>query len=396
MSWRLTDPLATPSAPLPPTGILQRRATLSSTGHRAESFLSKKLRQLRRGRRIQDPAIPAAEEEEGAPAPRGVKPIVNTTEVLRTILPHVESESTSTDSPAGIFIPEFDSLAAYLISDESAKALWEREIKRLADVVENPDRALRFSEQSFLAEGSQRGHEKLSKLSLSIMIALSICSIDNECINMAYCPPLSSKKKLLRLMQQVGNQPQGETIEVDDHSNRQEDGPLNAVYCLIDYISAVLARLITQSATGDYWQNNLLGVLTKMTTKMKMLLLDLRANSSVALKYAEMALDSHEDAGGNATGDPEDEDDCDEVLRTLSVNTKEGLTSTEEADLVLYCANQSKFRSGIVTVLRYVLLSLRYLNRSGLPATAYDVCAVVYETGFEGFKVWKTSCLLSG
>lgn len=36
---------------------------------------------------------------------------------------------------------------------------------------------------------------------------------------------------------------------------------------------------------------------------------------------------------------------------------------------------------------KHILLSLRSLNRSGLPSTTYEMCAVAYEIGFEGFNV---------
>ncbi|KAL0944758.1 uncharacterized protein CTRU02_202645 [Colletotrichum truncatum] len=82
----------------------------------------------------------------------------------------------------------------------------------------------------------------------------------------------------------------------------------------------------------------------------------------------------------------DEEEECEEYMRIVEANEKEGTASYEEKQVAAHCVEQNKFRFGLNSALRDVLMSMRFINRSGLPATAFEICAVAYETGFEGFK----------
>lgn len=375
-SGKLGSRSATCSRPPPP-----RRPTRTDTSaepmlSRSSSFPSVKRRTReffgRNGRRQErvppvDPAVPTIEEEEGAPVPRGARVEGEVDDILQTLFQQKG-------------FPEFDSLGSYLAptEGEATRTLWQKEAERLLHFAKDPKILLRFSDQTFFKEGDEKGYNDLSRLSERIMGAISVCLLDNECINIEYCSKLSSRDKLSKLIQQVIV---GQTSEVETEDS------LEAMYSLIDYISAVLARLITQTAAGDYWQTNLLGVLAKHVTKIKILLLDMHTNVAIVVRASEAALDKSQSSGRVSLSALDDEEDCEEALRIINANRKEGLTSAEDAEVASYCVNQTKFRSGINQALRYILVSLRCLDRSGLPATEYEICAVVYETGFEGFKV---------
>lgn len=356
-----------------PPPILTRRASFPTAYPR---FFSRQFRRFARHSPV-DPSIPTIHEDEGAPAPRGARVEANAQTIRRTILPR---------KPSGqITFPEFDGLEAYLVPglEETAAKLWDDEINRLLDVVQHPERPLKFSNAAFVGKEGEQGYRDLSNLAQKIMTAMSICMLDNESIVVQHCSLLSSRERLKKLMAQVNmSLNAGEGGDVGG-----ANVALQATNALIDYISSVLARLITQTATGGYWQNNVLGVLVKRVVKMKVLLKDMHANGFTAISNGEAVFDSTRNTGGFDMSSLEDEEECEELLRMLNANTKEGLATAEEAELTQYCANQTKFRSGINATLRYILLSLRFLDRSGLPATAYEICAVVYETGFEGFKV---------
>jgi hypothetical protein len=98
-------------------------------------------------------------------------------------------------------------------------------------------------------------------------------------------------------------------------------------------------------------------------------------------------LEESQTSGGFSTSLGGEEEECEEALRIIDANIKDGLTSEEEAAVGPYCVNQNKFRSGINVAMKYILLLLRLMNRSRLPPTTYEMCVVVYEIGFEGFKV---------
>ena len=276
--------------------------------------------------------------------------------------------------------PEFDSLGPYLgLADEdTAPELWRSEAERLFHFAVNPSTLLRFSNQTFFKEANKKGYDDLSRLSEGIMFAIKICLLDNERISIKYLNKPSSRQKLLKLIRQVGvgQTPKGET-----------DDTLDAMYSLIDYISAVLARLITQTAVGGYWLNNLLGVLAKHVTKIKVLLLHMQENINISVEAGEATPEKYFGSGEGSAGDLEDEDDYGEALRIINADKKEGLKLERDAEVASYCVKQSMFRSGINEALEYILLSLRCPDRSWLPAPEFDICAVAYGAGFKGFKV---------
>jgi hypothetical protein len=326
-----------------------------------------------------DPFLESIQVEDGAPVDRGQPVKCSLEDILTTVLP--------CDGPVRRF-PQFDYLGSYIFMDDIHKAMWRMEAERLLDVVKNPDRPLRFNSDGFFKCGDEHGYRELSRLCQRILTSMSLCLLDNECINVEYCSRLSNRGKLSKLIDQA--RMAQTTSELDEHEHGHEqsnDKNLDAIYCLINYISAVLARLITQTSPGQYWQTNVLGVLIKNITKIKILLRDLHANASIAVRSGELALEESRSSAMLPYSTLDEEEECEEVLRMIEANEKEGLATVEEKEVALYCVNQNRFRSGVHSALRYILTALRFSNRSGLSPTTFEMCAVVYETGLEGFKV---------
>ncbi|KUI59792.1 hypothetical protein VP1G_07036 [Cytospora mali] len=235
----------------------------------------------------------------------------------------------------------------------------------------------------FFGEGTEEGYKDLARLAERILSALSLCLLDNECINVESCKPLANRDRLKKLIQQaqVSRMNSGEEGETGNQTNNKQD----AIFALVDYISAILARLLTQMATRKYWSDNVLAVLTQRVTKLKVLLLDMHANTLISCQAGEAALD-RTDISSRLPNGILDEEECEEVLRMIDLETKEGLTTTASAEVARYCVDQNRNRSGIDVAIRYILLSLRFQNRSGLDGTSFEICSMVSATGFEDFK----------
>ena len=75
---------------------------------------------------------------------------------------------------------------------------------------------------------------------------MSICMLDNESIIAKHCSLLSSRERLQKLIPQI----RMSLNAGESGGDGSADGTLQATNDLIDYISAVFARLITQTAIG--------------------------------------------------------------------------------------------------------------------------------------------------
>ena len=284
--------------------------------------------------------------------------------------------------------PEFDSLDAYHVDVTTAKGLRSDEAARLVKVVHDPTQPVLLGDSGFLTSlmGDDFGYELLSKISKNISTALSLCLLDNECINVRSCTRIANRERLQKLVMQahVAANMATPNMQIPEFSPKEL---LKVTFALIDYISAILARLVSQTASGSFWITNVIAILAARAAKMKYLLVNLGESANIAAEKGEDALEESQTSGGFSTSLDDEEEECEEALRIIDANTKDGLTSDEEAAVGSYCVNQNKYRSGINAAMKYILLSLRLLNRSVLPTTTYEMCVVVYEIGFEGFKV---------
>jgi len=127
-------------------------------------------------------------------------------------------------------------------------------------------------------------------------------------------------------------------------------------------------------------------VLVKLTIKLKVVLSDLTYSIGVATKEAARRLIGipKSPQGSETTADVLDENDFQELFRFVDKDVHEGLIGTQEAARLRYCGDQTKFWVGILTAVRYILLSLRYPKPQS-PMRGHEVCAVVYETGIRGY-----------
>ncbi|KAI5836795.1 hypothetical protein DFP73DRAFT_589437 [Morchella snyderi] len=333
---------------LPP--ILQRRSTLPSAQATARRFFRNRIHKTRNHPTLLAPAAVDQVQEEGIPTQRGAKITIDPYKVLQASCAHEKSTAP---------LPEYDNLSAYFVSEDTAKTFLQREIARLIAVVENPEGKLRFSNQKILKEGSRDAYKELSFLFKMVMQAVSIAILDNEVLDMKYGSGLSSYRNVSKHLGRVRS----------GHLEIPEEDYIEACFILVNYVTAILIRLITQSGSGDYWHNNLVGVLAKLTAKIKVLLMGLKHGAVASMMNAEAALEESGQSAGKED-EEEDEEDCEEII--LTQKTKEGKASPTGPAIALYCAHQAKFRSGPFTILNYILMSLQYLNRSGHPMTSYE------------------------
>ncbi|CZR66268.1 uncharacterized protein PAC_16169 [Phialocephala subalpina] len=354
--------------------MLSRAKTFPSAGKR----LSQLWRRRWRPHPV-DPAVGATLPQSNSDLPQRGLPVACLLEdIVEKLEPKIKRSKP---------YPEFDSLDAYHVDAKTAKGLRREEAARLVEVVKDPTQPVLLGDSGFLTSlmGDDDGYQQLSKISKNISTALSLCLLDNECINVKSCTRIANRERLQKLVKQAHV---AASIAVPDMQMPEphQHELLKTTFTLIDYISAILARLVSQTASGPFWVTNVTAILAARVAKMKYLLVNLGDSASTAAEKGEDALEESQASGGFSTSLEEEEEECEEALRIIDANTKDGLTSDEEAAVGSYCVEQNKYRSGINAAMKYILLSLRLMNRSALPPTTYEMCVVVYEIGFEGFK----------
>lgn len=290
---------------------------------------------------------------------------------------------------------ELDSLAGYGVDAKDAATLRTAEAERFLEIIQDPQRPIPMPligkrDLQSICVGDVC-YRRLSSMSQTIATALSLCLLDNECLNMQYCRPISSRERLEKYVQRavIAAREEAEATKNREEGEEEEEDPRESIFALVDYITAILARLISQTADGEFWLLNTLAALVARTAKIKFLLVDIVENAVVAANMGQEVLDysAEQDAYGDASKKADfDEEECEEALRIINANQKDGLASEQEASVASFCVNQNKYRSGLNSALRYTLNSLRFMNLSGLPATTYEMCLIVYDIGFEGFK----------
>ncbi|RSM05282.1 hypothetical protein CDV31_009680 [Fusarium ambrosium] len=284
--------------------------------------------------------------------------------------------------------PEFDSLEIYNVSRNTTKSLRKAEAERLRKVVQDPTTPVTMASCPYLEEmkTDSEGYRHLSLMSQTISTALSLCLLDNECVNAKFCARIANRERIDKLIQQARAASESEPVPPGVEGDDGMDKWLSAIFELVHYISAILARLISQTGDGKFWLENILATLVARTVKLKFLLVDIASNAQVSAANGQQTLEETKGVGGFSVTIGDDEEECEEALRIIDAQRKEGLSSDEEAEVAAFCVSQSKYQSGLNAALKYVLLSLRLSSLTGLPATTYEMCLIVYEIGFEGFK----------
>ncbi|KAI0383903.1 hypothetical protein F5Y04DRAFT_249960 [Hypomontagnella monticulosa] len=363
--------------------------------HVPEDSQHRRFARIRGRRRLAHPAIPSLKRSLTPPPPpeppslpkRGERVTCSLEEIMNKLKPFQLPGATS-DPPL-----ELDSLVGYGVDEADATALRKAEAERFLAVIQDPQTPITSTmhlvgKQYWNAAGTggtagEACYRRLSSMSQTISTALSLCLLDNECVNMHYCKSISSRERLQKYVERARVAEREESTEIEDDARRE------LLFDLVNYISAILARLISQTADGEFWLLNTLAALVARTAKIKFLLVDIVANAVVAANTGQEFLDRSASKGpfGDFSMKADfDEEECEEALRIINANQRDGLASEEQASVASFCVNQNKYRSGLNAAWRYVLGSLRLMNISGLPATTYEICLLVYDIGCEGFK----------
>ncbi|KAF3917522.1 hypothetical protein AA313_de0200196 [Arthrobotrys entomopaga] len=306
-----------------------------------------------------------------------------------------------------------DDVTSYNVTMEQQKDLWKREISRLLHVTEDSTKPLQFMGMNQLDGDTKHSYEKLAQLANEIWVAFNVASLDSGSIVARHCPDLFNKNEYKRCrayLEKLGK------VDDDDEDEDDQSPPLTEsckpqpreFFELVNYITAILARIMRNAAYGKSWHAITLVCLAKLSTKLKILgvhsevFIPISLSNAPDTSYSFLLGDSrHRNGGGNDEGDEQGLDleggienrgneakiltRWVKALLTPTKTTYSGPETRRKMIKELYWLCELRIRRTIHGIFRNILLTLRG-NRTALlsPSTCYEACAIVYDTGLDG------------
>ena len=354
------------------------------------------------------PIIPSAHKESPGPI------TINRDDVLRELkihkrfrLPSLSPDLEVTD------LPNFDDITPYDVGESTQDQLWDLEALRLIDAVSQPN-PLFFQGSKDLAVDSIKSYGMLAILADRVMQSLIIASYDGESLLVEHLEQLAAKAELenCRVSLVYMSDVEAESDENQKWANRISNEDF---FKFVDYCTGVLARVLCSTVGDSTVHTNILAHLAKISTKIKVVSANLRKYAQVSLdigaperpffmssqpglrqsqEQAPAALEplSAGDAIAKAVSGGLADDQMERVMESLETRVQAPVAPLEvenkkKALRIMYYRRCDRYRHGLIKILQNLIVHLRGSNRltQSFP-TSYEICSMVYETGFERFR----------
>ncbi|KAI0184386.1 hypothetical protein EV127DRAFT_474363 [Xylaria flabelliformis] len=300
-------------------------------------------------------------------------------------LPSVAPDIELTD------LPNLESVTEYGVTEEVEETLWAKEATRLVHTITS-NTPPEFIGSADLTFDTASSYDILAGVADQIWHAVHIDTYDAGNVLAEYCPRLANydMKRIRRILEHFCG-------EEDDAVSRQTMTPERRedFFSLVNYCTAIIARVVCGAAEGSSLHVNILAHLVRISTKLKVLSAKLLDFSEISLSHTAADLKFNHQGYTGLRGRLDKIDNGPEVdildsLRGMKMGRleEEGAATKEDALRNIYFAQCSKFRIGIHHLLRLILLSLKGTSQlSNTSLSSYEMCAIVYESGFEGFPI---------
>ena len=189
-----------------PTAMLSRNKTFPAAGKRIGGFWRRRLASRRA--RAYPPGINGGVAGTSAPAPRrGASTLPKRGQPIEfpdSFEPAFYCKLERRERNGREFL-NFDGLETYNVSREVEYKLRRDEARRLLKVAQDPTKPIRLGPSGVLEamQGDEAGYRVLSRMSATISIALNLCLLDNEYINLEFCPQLANRDRLQKMIRRA-------------------------------------------------------------------------------------------------------------------------------------------------------------------------------------------------
>lgn len=328
--------------------------------------------------------------------------LIEESEVLKNV--HMYKRYSDPSIAPGIEVtnlPNQGDVTQYRVSEEAQGQLWAAEVSRLVKVV-TTDTALEFEGSADLAVDSKKSYEILTLLADQVWHAINITAYDGEIILARHSRDLCHAETLNQSREALGHLWEKEEADSENTDAVAPRYIREDLFNFIDYCMAVIARILCSVADGQHFYVRVLAHLAKITAKIKVVSAKPQECLRTSIKngVSNGIVQVREQQGRNSTmgqkrgagGSPNREMNMhlplggrramhDEDPIPPDIYSKRDILKRE------YSVEGSNYRRCILKILRSLVLRLRgtsQLMRTSM--TSYEICAMVYDTGFEGFR----------
>ncbi|MBE3041322.1 hypothetical protein IMZ48_01800, partial [Candidatus Bathyarchaeota archaeon] len=279
-------------------------------------------------------------------------------------------------------LPKFDDLTRYDIREKEELELWQLEVRRLAEMAKSEDPPSLEGDPEWFGRADSDGYNNLHRLALQVQYAMDVVIHDNELVLLEHHPQIANEKswemahrRICRTFdQEKGTIRYERTIRIKKHNDE-------AYHALVNYITAVLIRVLLRSMTGKFWVENCVTVLAKFAAKFKVVGADL------PLAF-EKTLSAHEDFQIRVSQTPEARGVIPPAQSAAGEGddhiAKQQKALREDIDTsgARYFIEMDTFRHPLGMIIQSAIADLAWNEEFGQTADIFETSAVVYDTGF--------------
>ncbi|KAH8802261.1 hypothetical protein F5882DRAFT_514243 [Hyaloscypha sp. PMI_1271] len=316
-------------------------------------------------------------------------------DILKIVCEHEKFSVPRLGDRAVKDLPSFDDITPYDITYEQQKVLWRKEVERLIEVVNKLDTVPVFSGTERLANNSKDSYETLALLADKVYSSLSLCIHDNEAMFLEHRPTIHNEewyKRSQDVLRRLVDETEAKENENENEISLSSKITAEELFLFLNYLTAAVARIVCTSAYGKNFHDRILAMIAKWSTKVKVVSAKLDVFSQISLeKGAAHEAASHPRQPSETTETRGLRKEWGELLERLeasraSQESESVLVNRENALKLLYYFNATRYQTLLWDIFRHFLISVRGANRVKTSVnTSFELCSVVYETGFSRF-----------
>ncbi|KAM0418889.1 hypothetical protein ACHAPT_012154 [Fusarium lateritium] len=279
-------------------------------------------------------------------------------------------------------LPKFDDMVRYGIREEEELELWGLEVRRLAAVAKSEEPPALEGDAEWFGDADAGGYNRLHRLALQMQYAIDISVHDNELVLLQYHPNLANEsdygfahRRICRTFDEDrGSIRYERSIRIEKHNDE-------ALHALVNYVTAVMARLLLRSMSGRFWIENCVSVLAKFAAKIKVVTADLPTafeRTLEAFRDFQIQVTQSPEARGVHVAQVNSSSSDDDPMAKQQKALQEDIDTSGAR----YFMEMDAFRHSLSNLMEAAIADLTWNEEIEQPADVFETSSIVYDTGF--------------